>query len=99
MVWPALPYELLGKATAVVLGVISLFAIGVLLYLLTVIIRYRLLTRLINLCWRGYDVTGEHPPRWRRKTAVYLHCIKYWDFSDLDTKLERLSDLEQRDAD
>lgn len=99
MVWPNLPYELIGKATIGLLGLIVWLAVVVVAFVVLYTVWYRGLTRLVNLMWWGYDIHGEHPPRWRRDIAVYAHAIKERDLSRVETYREELKKREGRDVD
>lgn len=91
-------YELIGKAVVAFLAMlVPLFAVG-LCGLAVWFCYHRVLTYLINLCWRGYDIHGEHPPRWQRELAIYLHAIKHRDFETIQTKREQLKKREERDT-
>lgn len=88
-------YELLGRVTAVVLAVV--FTVGVGLFIMTImgVILDVLITVIINkVLWRGYDIKGEHPPEWRRKTSIFLNCLRNRDFSDYNEKLENIKRYE-----
>lgn len=93
-----LPYELIGRVTVVLLVIaITAFVAWVFMLILGALLS-RLMSELINLCWRGYDIHGEHPPRWRRELSMFLHCLRRRDFSDLQEKRENLKKREGRDA-
>ena len=97
MQYPPLPYEAIGRVTVVLIALLTLIAVLLIGYIVGVVLWHRTLTKLTNLCWYGYDITGEHPPDWRREIAIFLNCLKYRDFSNYQCKRKRLSDLEGRD--
>lgn len=96
--WPPLPYESIGKITVVISAVLLALLVIVTVFTLLYVVWQRLLTVLINVMWRGYDIHGEHPPRWRREIAIYLHAIKYRDFSTIQRKRKELQRRENRDG-
>jgi len=95
---PPLPYEVIGRATVVILSLFTVLAVFLIAYIIGVALWYRVLTKLINLCWYGYDITGDHPPNWRREVAIFLQCFKSRDFSDYQKKRKELKKLENRDS-
>jgi len=95
---PNLPFELIGRATVVVLAVVLALVLALISYIVGVAVWHRGLGYLINLCWRGYDVTGEHPPDWRREIAIFLHCLKSRDFDRYAEKRRELHKVEGRDS-
>jgi len=94
-----LPYEAIGKATVAVLAALVLVAIALVLFVALYALWWRGLSYLINLCWRGYDIHGEHPPHWRRTVAIYAHALRDRDFSKVDEMIEELDKREGRDID
>lgn len=90
--WPSLPYELIGKATIIVLGLLALVAVGLVALIVAYAIWYRGLGKLINLMWRGYDVHGEHPPGWRRRVSIYAVGLQEFNLSKarrIDKELQK----------
>ena len=96
--WPNLPYELIGRATVVVLALVALAVIALVAFIVAYAIWWRGLGKLTNLMWRGYDIHGEHPPRWRQEVSIYASALQRRDFSNVDYVREQLSKREGRDC-
>jgi len=90
------PYETIGRMTVVVIvAALSLFTAWVMLVLTDAIFK-GVMTKLINILWRGYDIHGEHPPVWRRELSIWLHCAKNYDFSEYREKRREMRKREYR---
>jgi len=98
MEYPPLPYEAIGRVTVVLIALLTVLAVLLIGYIVGVVLWHRILTKLINLCWYGYDITGEHPPNWRREVAIFLQCLKGRDFSDYQKKRKEIRKLENKDS-
>jgi hypothetical protein len=72
-----LPYHAIGVATVAVSLALLVEAIAVTAAVAFFWSWYRFWTKIVNLAWRGYDVTGdEYPPKWRRVVAIWAYGIK-----------------------
>jgi hypothetical protein len=92
--WPNLPYELIGRASVVIIVVLLALLLGVLAFMILYALWYRGLTYIINLMWKGYDIQGEHPPKWRREVAIYCHLLQTGDWEYVERIRKKLENLE-----
>lgn len=92
-----IPYEFIGRVTVVVLTIALVLLIYWIGIALMKALTHRIITEIINLCWRGYDFKGEHPPRWRREIALHLHCARDGDWDKLQEKRKNLKKYEETD--
>lgn len=93
-----IPYELIGRITVVVLVVLLMLLIWWIGVGLARAIIHRILKELINLCWRGYDIHGEHPPRWRRELSLIFSSLKRgYSFEKYQETRENMIRMEQKE--
>lgn len=75
---PDLPYELIGEITVAIVALLIGLALLVLALFAFFAVWHRFWTKVINLCWRGYDPTvpGEAPPMRRRRISIIALGMK-----------------------
>lgn len=97
--WPALPYELIGKATVALVVLALMVAAGIAVLIALHAVWYRGLTWVINRMWKGYDIHGEQPPYWKRRVSLIAYHLRQFDFSEYEHRKRELDKRERRDTD
>ncbi|WP_337653254.1 hypothetical protein [Halomontanus rarus] len=96
--WPSLPYEAIGKAAVVVLAVVLALGLLLIVYVVLYAIWYRTLGWVSNWMWKGYDIHGEHPPRWKRRISVWCIALRDRDLERIKQYERELDKREGRDV-
>jgi hypothetical protein len=83
-------------ATGIVTWILIFLLMIIGLWLIGLAIWIRFWSKVTNLFWYGYDIKGEHPPKWRKEAAIYAYALRERDFSAVSKQREWLDKLEQQ---